>query len=132
MTLPPRARAIALFLFIPVVVAFGAVAPGTFRQRVLDVLVALALCSAAGGAMALIDGVDRKRSVRDIIASVVLITFGLAAAFSMLQELASQFLPAMWLLAVLGAVVVIGVRLIDVRTAPVRVDWTDEPDKEWS
>ena len=118
MSLPPRIRAIAPFLVVPVAVAFGIIAPGSAQQRFLDVLVALALCAAAGGAMALVDGLAGKRPTRDIIVAVMLITFGLAVAFSMLDELATQFAPAMWLVVLLVGVVLVGVRLISISPRP--------------
>ena len=117
-------------LVIPVAVAFGVIAPATGHQRFLDVLVALALCGAAGGAMALIDGIEGNRPTRDIIVAVILVTFGLAAAFSMLDELAGQFVPAMWLAFVLALIVVIGVRLIKPGSA-VRGQSVNESNRNW-
>ncbi|MDQ6738260.1 MAG: hypothetical protein M3Z30_11255 [Gemmatimonadota bacterium] len=44
---------------------------------------------------------------------MILITFGLAAAFSMFEERATQFVPSMWLVFLLALVVMVGVRLIN-------------------
>ncbi len=109
---PSRVRNWAMALSLPLAIVIGLAAPGTGRERFLHVLLTIALVIAGVGTMLLIEDIREGKPWPEIGLAIGYIVFGFAGAFSVVHDLANQFVPAMWVLPVALIGVLIGIRVV--------------------